>query len=55
MKLLLESKPNEGHCVKMTIPLYRIFMEQLIGIRVANNLLICMEGKSWSPSSQSPL
>jgi hypothetical protein len=30
-------------------------MEQLVGIYVANNLLIFMEGKSWSPSSQSPL
>jgi len=46
MKLLLESKPNKGHCVKMTVPLYRIFTEQLIGIHVANNLLIFVEGKS---------
>jgi len=38
----------------MTIPLYRIFTEQLIGIHVANNLLILMECKSWSPFTQSP-
>jgi hypothetical protein len=55
MTLLLESKPNKGHCIKIAIALYRIFTEQLIGIHVANNLLIFMECKSCSPSTQSPL